>query len=321
MDNDLKKIDIIILTHKPKHYLIETLIKINMQVLLPDKIIIYNTDEKSFFDNIKKDEFDSAVKNLKFKFEFYNIDYNEFDHGKTRNEAASKSNSPFIMFMTDDAVPYDEFLTINLLKSFEDKKVALAYAKQLPRENSKYKEKIIREFNYSDCDIVKDIYTEKKYGIKNYFCSNVCSMYNKTIFDLFGGFDENIILNEDTFYSYKIIKNGYKVMYKSDARVIHSHDYTYTEQYKRNFDIGVSHIDKENIFNDLPAEDEGKKLVLYVLSKLIKKFRIFESIDLIIECIFRYKGFMDGKNYKRFDLETCLNKTNNMQYFINKNKI
>lgn len=318
MNNENKKIDIIILTHKPKHYFIESLKKINMQVLIPEKVIVYNTDEKSFFDNINRDEYELIVNGLKCIYEIYHIESSEFDHGKTRNIATLKSNSPYVLFMTDDAVPYDEFLTKNLLTSFDDEKVALSYAKQIPRKNSKLKEKYIREFNYGNNDVIKEINTEGIYGIKNYFCSNVCSMYNKSIFESLGRFDENIILNEDTFYAYKAINKGYKIVYKSDAKILHSHNYTYIEQYKRNFDIGVSHIDKCDIFNKLPAESEGKKLVLCVLSKLLKELRVFEAIDFIFECVFRYLGFKDGKNYKQYNIETCLNKTKNKQYFINK---
>lgn len=318
MNNVTKKFDIIILTHKPKHYFVETLRKINTQIILPEKVIIYNTDEKSFFDNIDKKEYELIVKDLKYIYEVYHIINHDFDHGKTRNIASSKSSAPYIMFLTDDAEPFDEYLTKNLLYSFNDDNVALSYARQIPRDDSKFKEKYIREFNYGDNDITKDISTEKLYGIKNYFCSNVCSMYNKSIFELLGGFDENIILNEDTFYAYKAIKNGYKILYKSDAKILHSHDYTYIEQYKRNFDIGVSHIDKSDIFNRLPVENEGKKLVFYVLVKLLKGFRILDAFDFIGECIFRYLGFKDGKNYYTLGYESCLKRTNNKQYFINK---
>lgn len=317
--NDMsKKFDIIILTHKPKQYFVETLKKINTQVILPEKVIIYNTDEKSFFDNINKKEYELIVKDLKYIYEIYHITKQDFDHGKTRNIASLKSTAPYLMFLTDDAVPFDEYLTKNLLSSFDDNKVALTYSRQIARKNSKLKEKYIREFNYGDSDIIKDISTEKIYGIKNYFCSNVCSMYNKNIFELLGRFDENIILNEDTFFAYKAIRNGYKIVYMSNAKIIHSHDYTYIEQYKRNFDIGVSHIDKSDIFNKLPAESEGKKLVFYVLCKLLKEFRILEVVGFIIECIFRYFGFKDGKNYKILSNKDCLKKTNNKQYFINK---
>lgn len=318
MNSIIKKFDIIILTHKPKQYFVETLKKINTQVILPEKVIIYNTDENSFFDNIDREEYELIVKDLKYIYEVYHITKQDFDHGKTRNIASLKSNTPYLMFLTDDAVPFDEYLTKNLLSSFNDDKVALSYARQIPRDNSMLKERYIREFNYGDNDIIKDINTEKIYGIKNYFCSNVCSMYNKSIFELLGRFDENIILNEDTFFAYKAIRNGYKIVYKSNAKIIHSHDYTYIEQFKRNFDIGVSHIDKADIFNRLPAESEGKKLVFYVLGKLIKEFRILEAVDFINECIFRYLGFKDGKKYNSLGYKNCLKKTNNKQYFINK---
>ena len=35
---------------------------------------------------------------------------------------------------------------------------------------------------------------------------------------------------------HKLINNGYKIMYNSEAEVIHSHDYKFMELFKRYFD-------------------------------------------------------------------------------------
>ncbi len=39
------------------------------------------------------------------------------------------------------------------------------------------------------------------YGIKTYFCSNVCAAYKKKIYQEMGGFIEHAIFNEDMIYA------------------------------------------------------------------------------------------------------------------------
>ena len=143
-------------------------------------------------------------------------------------------------------------------------------------------------------DIIKDKANESKLGIKNYFCSNVCAMYNRNIFNNLLGFEENIILNEDTFYVYKAINSGYKVVYVSNALVCHSHNYTYKDQFSRNFDIGVSQAEKNEIFKNIPSYNEGMRLIKYVCVKLLKGLHFIMIFDFLIECYFRLKGFKTG---------------------------
>lgn len=297
-----KNYDVAILTCAPKDYFVTSLERLKSQNIKPTKIVVCNTDEKLFFSRISdKNKLQNLLKEC--NVELININKKDFDHGATRNLCAKYLKSSHLLFMTDDAVPYDDKLSENLLSSFNDDKVAVAYARQIPREDSKLKEKYTREFNYPDYDIVKELSKEKEYGIKNYFCSNVCAMYDKKIFDEMNGFEENIILNEDTFYVYKVINNGYKVKYCSKAKVIHSHDYTYKEQYRRNYEIGISQEEKSEIFDNINSVGEGRKLLKYVLSRLISKWHIIMAFDFMIECLYRYKGYKDGrkavKNIKR----------------------
>lgn len=44
------------------------------------------------------------------------------------------------------------------------------------------------------------------------------------------------------------MKNGYAVEYCAKARVYHSHNYSFREQFRRNFDMGVSQKDYEEVF-------------------------------------------------------------------------
>ena len=329
MDSNIKTYDVVILTYEPKDTLIETLSKLMSQSIEPRNIYICNTCKESFYKNIvNKELFDNILsggKDRRFKdrVKVSHIDKCEFDHGKTRNEMLKLSNSDFVLFLTHDAMPYDESLAENLLSAFTEYalpniQVAVSYARQIASDTASLKERLIREYNYPNHDIVKEKAKEQVLGIKNYFCSNVCAMYDRKIFNLLGGFEENIILNEDTFYSYKAIQNGYRIVYRSNAKVIHSHDYTYKEQFRRNFDIGVSQSEKKEIFDKIPSEKEGFKLITYVLKEMLPRLHFIRAIDFLVECFYRYLGFSYGKKFKTLDNDTCIKYASNKQYFIQK---
>ncbi|MBP3201499.1 MAG: glycosyltransferase family 2 protein [Lachnospiraceae bacterium] len=320
MNDNIKGYSVVILTHMPSDELIFSLEKLLSQTILPKKIVIYNTDLIRFFKHITdRFKLEKLLYDNKDVVKLFHIDEKDFDHGRTRNDAVKHIDTEYVLFLTDDAVPYDKSLCENLLNAFDkytDKeKVATVYARQVAKQNAKLKEKYVREFNYPEFDVIKDKNSEKELGIKNYFCSNVCAMYDVSIFNSVGKFEEDLILNEDTLYAYKVINSGYKVVYSADAVVLHSHNYTYREQFSRNFDIGVSHADNAYIFKSVKSYSEGKKLVIYVVKRLLKRLHIFMTLDFLIECVYRFLGFKKGINYKSLTNEKCIKYAYNKKYF------
>lgn len=325
MEDNIKKYSVIILTHLPHDEFITSLEKLLSQSIKPSKIIIYNTDLANFFKNINnKLKLEELLYDNREIIELVHIKVEDFDHGKARNDAMDLVNTNYVLYLTDDAVPYDNYLCENLLKAFDEfdgnEKVAAVYARQIAKDSAKLKERYVREFNYPNYDIVKTLDTEKKYGIKNYFLSNVCAMYDREIFYKLSKFEENIILNEDTFYAYNAIENGYKIVYASKALVYHSHNYSYHEQFRRNFDIGVSQAEKHEIFEKLPSYNEGQKLVKYVIIKLLKGLHLIMIIDFMIECVYRLMGFKKGFNFRTLTNEQCIKYASNKNYFIKRKK-
>lgn len=293
MDVKNRKYDVVILTHASHDTVSDSIEMLLKQTIKPIKIIIMNTDESLLYKNISdKARFEKLISGS--IVELHNISETEFDHGKTRNDALNYSVSDYILYMTDDSVPYDTKYCENLLSGFYDG-VAIVTARQIAKVDASLKEKYVREFNYKDYDITKDKDTEKIYGIKNYFCSNAATMYDKKILEKLGGFPEYLLLNEDTLYAYKALDNGYKMVYKSDARVYHSHNLSFKEQYMRNYAIGVSHKLNAEIFDKLKTTGEGKKLYFYVLTKLLKGLHFIAAFDFTIECVYRYLGYRKGR--------------------------
>lgn len=291
-------IDIIIPTYKPgekfKH-LIEMLEK---QTISVNKIIVINTEEKYMEAFHIGSRFMAEHK----KLSIHHISEKEFDHGKSRNHGAKKSEADIFVYMTQDAVPYDEHLLEELIKPLQDETVACSYARQLPDENSTMTEKLTREFNYPGMDLVKSKEDVERLGIKTYFCSNVCCAYNGKIFRELKGFINHTIFNEDMIYAAKAVKNGYKIAYAANARVIHSHNYTGKQQFHRNFDLGVSQADHPEIFEDVSSESEGIKMVKQTIGKLKKAGFGKEIPSYIVTSGCKFIGYRMGKAYKKLPM-------------------
>ena len=122
-------VDVIIPVYRPDEKLEKLIEKLNQQTVKPAHIF--------FMQTITEDEAEDArVRNVLEKSEngkIVPVDKLAFDHGGTRNQGAQMSEAEFMLFMTQDAVPEDEFLIETLLQAVQQKDtIAAAYGRQLP---------------------------------------------------------------------------------------------------------------------------------------------------------------------------------------------
>lgn len=302
-------IDLVIPVCKPGDEFLQLLAKINNQSYPVGKIILMNTEEQYWKEFVIKHK---EIENLD-KLEVHHLTRREFDHGNTRNQGISYSDAEYILLMTQDAVPENEFLVESLLKGFDNPKVAVAYGRQLPREDCREAEKFTRSFNYPAESKVKSKADIETMGIKAFFCSNVCAMYKREFFDLLGGFTKKTIFNEDMIFAGNAIKADYMIAYVAEARVVHSHNYGNMEQLHRNFDLGVSQKEHPEVFAGIKSESEGIKLVKKTAAHLWKSKRKLQIIPMVIQSGFKFVGYRLGKNYtklsKSFVIKCSMNKS------------
>jgi len=225
------------------------------------------------------------------------------------------AESDYVLFMTQDAVCYDEYVIENLLKAFDDRKVGIAYARQLAREDADEIERMTRETNYPSESVVKTKKDEKRLGIKTYFCSDVCAMYRLDVYKKLGGFVKKTIFNEDMIMAYKEMQAGFSVAYCADAKVIHSHSYTCKQQFVRSFDLGVSQRQYHEIFDKISSEKEGAGYAKKVIMYLMKKGKFIKTIYFMMQCGFRLIGYKLGKNYDKLPRKMVLACTMNREYW------
>lgn len=191
--------------------------------------------------------------------EHIQIDIKAFDHGGTRNLAASRAIGDVLVFMTQDAVLNDNECLENLIYPLEDAAVGASYGRQIPKEDANLIERFVRGFNYPSSEVTKGIEDLPNLGIKTFFFSNVCSAIKKMAYEEVGGFPDKTITNEDMFLAAKLLMNGYKIAYQPHAVICHSHNYSFGSQFKRYFDIGVFFNRNQWIRDLARAEGEGIK--------------------------------------------------------------
>ena len=304
------KIDVIIPVYRPTEKLHKVLYRVCRQTHLPEQIILLHTR-----DGIKLDV--SVCKDRVSVTEIPILE-KEFDHGRTREQGIWMSDADIVVMMTQDAVPADPFLLEKLSEVLNEHPDAVAaYARQIPDQNCGLLEKYTRVFNYPPKSQIKSQKDLPKLGIKTYFCSNVCAAYKKSIYEEIGGFVKKAIFNEDMIYAGTMAKRGYGIAYAADACVIHSHNYSCRQQFHRNFDLGVSQADHPEIFEGVPSEGEGLRLVKKSLAYLIKTGHIWLVPKLAGQSGFKYMGYFLGKRYKKLPKKVILFCTMNREYWKN----
>ena len=304
-----KTVDVVIPSYKPDHKFDRLMHMLQKQTYPIGTILIVNTEEKFFPEKGYE-----TWQNVQIR----HIETEDFDHGGTRDGAASLLDGDLILFMTQDAVPADVYLVEKLVSAFEKEKVAAAYARQLPNAECSFVERYTRAFNYPDTSLVKTKADLDKYGIKTFFCSNVCAAYDHRIYNEIGGFPEHAIFNEDMIYAGWMVKKGYAVAYAAEAKVYHSHNYSCSQQFHRNFDLGVSQAEHPEVFEGVPSEGEGIRLVKKSMAYLTKTGHIWMIPGLFFQSAAKYAGYFLGKRYKKLPEKLILFCTMSPEYWKKK---
>ncbi len=276
-------ISVIIPTLNAEKTIGEIIDALREQSLCPEELIVIDSGSK-----------DHTLEIIKSKgIEPISIKKEDFHHGRTRNLGASLAKGEVLVFMTQDALPYDRYLIENLLKPLRNTSAVASFARQLPKEDASPIERFLRRFNYPPERILKHQGLVQQLGIKTYFFSNVCSAVVTDVFKEVGGFPENVPLNEDMLLAYRLLKKGYKVSYEPDAKVYHSHNLSPYRQFMRYYRIGQS-LGITGIYKEIHYSSEGMRYLREGMKYLIKEKEFLYIIPFIFDVAIRYTGFQLG---------------------------
>lgn len=289
-------VSVIIPTLNAQHYLDTILQRLRSQTLTPTEILI--VDSSSTDDTQRIVEHTAKQDN---SLHLMKIPRASFNHGRTRNVAFCTTHGDFVLFLTQDAVPADNLYIEHLLQPFTDPAVAQVTGRQLPRDNARPDEKLVRKFNYPARSNVRDESDIYRLGVKAFFASDACSAYRRTAFEAVGGFPSPVKTNEDMLIAARLLHAGYKVAYQAEATVIHSHNLTLKQQYRRNKLIAEEMAAHQQLLSNISAGNEGLRMVRSVSSDLLHHGNILVCLHFWMDCGARLTGNIAGKLHSRFD--------------------
>lgn len=282
-------ITVIIPTHNAAQYLPKLLSSIRKQTIHTELIIVDSSSSD------KSVEIASS-----FADRIVVISKDEFDHGGTRTKMSKLANGDIVVFLTQDALPFDEDCIKKLVKPFEDAKVAVAYGRQIAYDNTGPFGTFLRKFNYPEYSNERVYEDKKNYGLRAAFVSNSFCAYRKSSLEKIGYFEDKLILSEDMYAAANLLRDGHKIFYTADAKVYHSHDYSLVEEFKRYFDIGVFHGCKPELQKEFgSAAGEGKRFVKEEFQYLISIYKYYLVPLSIVRNGLKLLAYKLGKNYTK----------------------
>ena len=164
------------------------------------------------------------------------IPIDDFSHGRSRNMGAQVSDADIIVFLSQDALPDGESWLSELVKPFEDDRVAAAYSRQIPRDDASPMERFFIQTRFPDgAPLRREKGAKASLCLEDVFFSNVSAAVRRDLL-LKYPFDETLIMSEDQQLSRDLIEAGYTVVYQPGSRVIHSHRYRLKDVFQRYFD-------------------------------------------------------------------------------------
>jgi rhamnosyltransferase len=163
----------------------------------------------------------------------------EFDHGGTRNLGVEMSSGEILVFLTQDALPLSEEFLARLIAPIDGRITAAAYARQIPAPEATPKEAFARLYNYPPESCMRHISHLEHRTLKTFFFSNAASAIRRDCFEKVGRFPSPVATNEDMLLCARLMDAGYQIAYVAEAEVIHSHEFSLTEVFRRYFRIGT----------------------------------------------------------------------------------
>lgn len=176
-----------------------------------------------------------------------------------------------------------------------DPSIAICYGRQLPKLDANPLERFAREFSYPVESILKTASDIKTLGIRTFFCSNSCSAIRRAIFEEIGGFVDSVNTNEDMLFAARAIRAGYGVYYCAQAQVYHSHNFSFSDVFKRYLRIGIffARFDSELA----SVAGEGTKMFKTGIKRFWQQRRFYWLSVFIAQTVVKVLACYSGKIY------------------------
>lgn len=156
---------------------------------------------------------------------FIQILPHEYNPSRVMNRGARMAMSDRIIYLNADATPQGSGWLRPLAEALQDSKTAAVFGRQIPRPDCK---------TVFACDYERCFGTNRESAFWEHFFSMVSSGIRKDIWEK-RGFREDLQYAEDDEYTRWCKNQGYQIAYCASSVVMHSHNYTPAQAYKRSF--------------------------------------------------------------------------------------
>lgn len=214
------------------------------------------------------------------------IPKSEFQHGRTRNLGVTHSSGEYVLFLTQDALPADDFWLYNFVSTMDKfPEAAGGFGKHFAHKDASFMNKKLMREHFSGFDqfpLLVSKYTDlPKWNsgdqgwrsLLHFYSDNNSCMRRSVWEDL--PYPE-VTYGEDQLWAQQVMLSGMSKVYCPNAIILHSHEYDYDENMERaeieawffrkyfGYDLTVTEIDKEIALRNAQAERLG---IQYGLSR------------------------------------------------------
>ena len=162
------------------------------------------------------------------------ISKNDFSFGRSLNLGCSAANGDGLVFISGHCIPASKSWISNLVSPLRRCDIAYTYGRQIGNGKS----------HFSECQIFSKYFPiSSSIPQEGFYCNNANAALRKDLWSRYR-FDESLTGLEDMHLSKRLLTNGYKIGYVSDAVVYHLHDESWS-QIRRRFEreaIALQHI-------------------------------------------------------------------------------
>jgi len=230
-----------------------------------------------------------------------------FDHGSTRTRAAELARGEILVYLTQDALPADDQCLARLTAPLRQREeVAASYGRQVARADSSLFAKHLRWFNYGEISGIRGKEDREQLGFRTVFISNSCAAWRRGPLAAAGYFGRDQIFGEDSCALGRLLLLGYRVAYVAEARVIHAHDYSLVQEFRRYFDVGVFHRREQWLRDEFgTASGAGRAYVISEMKRIIAEKRYLLLPVSVARNLMKLLGYRTGLLHQRLPAGLC----------------
>ena len=232
-----------------------------------------------------------------FRTDLIEIPNERFSHSYARNLGAAKADGDYILFMTQDAMPVDDFWMYRLVSVLEEHPdIAALSPVELPNGRGDLKYCADQWYHYKhmdvlDSDKITSLPKEQKFWPLRY-CAVLCDVTCLIRRDIYMQFPYEGDFAEDLRLALALLRAGYKEAHISSVGVFHSHSRAIGYYMKRSFTDSRTVMP---MFDDYPCGNNTKSAMIgNMFASLRKANGLIGQIEKTLTDKENLKGKLDG---------------------------